>query len=86
MHMLSICCIYTYNRFNSYFIKLVNLKLYNYNCLEKTIIRRMEKHFIKHLNVVALDTASMFMRIYSAYNRVELESINDLRKRSSHPY
>ena len=65
--MLGIYCIYTFSRFNSYFIKLVTLKLYNYNSLKKTIIKRVEKHFIKHLNIVALDTVSIPIRIYSAY-------------------
>ena len=65
--MQSICCIYTSSRFNSYFIKLVTLRLYNYNFLEKIIIGRMEKHFIKRLNVAVLDTASMPMRICSVY-------------------
>ena len=65
--MQSICYIYTSSRFNSYFIKLVTLGLYNYNFLEKIIIRRIEKHFIKRLNIAALDTASIPIRIYSIY-------------------
>ena len=64
--MLGICFIYISSRFNSYSIKLVTLKLYNYSFLEKTI-RRVEKHFIKRLNVAALDTASMPIRISSIY-------------------
>ena len=67
MHMLGICCIYTFSRFNSYSIKLVTLRLYNYNFLEKTIIRRVEKHFIKRLNIAALDTISTPIRICSIY-------------------
>ena len=50
MHMLGICCIYTSSRFNSYSIKLVTLKLYNYNSLKNIIIRGAEKYFIKRLN------------------------------------
>ena len=67
MHMLGIYCIYTYNRFNSHSIKLVNLKLHNYNCLKKIIIKRIKKRFIKCLNVIALDIASILMRICSIY-------------------
>src|SRR6266699_3434233 len=67
MHVLGICCIYTSSRFNSHSIKLVTLRLHDYNSLEKTIIRRVEKHFIKHLNAAVLDTVSMPMRICSAY-------------------
>jgi len=67
MHMLGIYYTYTYNRFNSYFIKLVNLKLYNYNSLKKIIIRRVEKRFIKRLNIVVLDTISTPIIIYSVY-------------------
>jgi len=66
MHMLGICCIYTSSRFNSHSIKLVTLRLHNYSFLEKTI-RRVEKHFIKRLNVAVLDTASTPIRISSAY-------------------
>jgi hypothetical protein len=65
--MQSICYIYISSRFNSYSIKLVTLRLYNYIFLEKTIIRRIEKHFIKRLNAAALDTASTPIRIYSVY-------------------
>jgi len=64
--MLGICCIYTSSRFNSYSIKLVTLELYNYSFLEKTI-RRVEKYFIKRLNIVALDTTSTPIRISSVY-------------------
>ena len=64
--MQSICYIYISSRFNSYFIKLVTLRLYNYNFLEKTI-RRVEKYFIKRLNIAALDTASTPIRISSIY-------------------
>jgi hypothetical protein len=64
--MLGICCIYTSSRFNSYSIKLVTLRLYDYSFLEK-IIRRVEKYFIKRLNIAALDTASMPIRISSIY-------------------
>ena len=67
MHILGICCTYTSYRFNSYSIKLVTLRLYNYNFLEKIIIGRIEKHFIKRLNAAVLDTASMYIRIYSIY-------------------
>jgi len=63
--MLGICCIYTSSRFNSYSIKLVTLRLHNYNSLEKLIIRRVEKYFIKRLNAAALDTASTPIRICS---------------------
>ena len=65
--MLGICCIYTSSRFNSYSIKLVTLRLYNYSSLEKTIIKRVEKYFIKRLNTAALDTTSTSIRIYSIY-------------------
>ena len=67
MRVLSICYIYTFNRCNSHFIKLVTLKLHDYNSLKKTIIGRVEKHFIKHLNAVALGTVSIYIRIYSTY-------------------
>jgi len=67
--MLGICCIYTSSRFNSYSIKLVTLRLYNYNSLEKLIIRRVKKHFIKCLNAAVLDTASTPIRIYSIYTQ-----------------
>jgi len=67
MHMLGICYIYTSSRFNSYSIKLVTLRLYNYNSLEKPIIKRVEKHFIKRLNVTVLDTVSTPIRIYLVY-------------------
>jgi len=66
MHVLGICCIYTSSRFNSYSIKLVTLRLHNYSFLEK-IIERVEKHFIKRLNVAALDTTSTPIRISSVY-------------------
>jgi hypothetical protein len=69
MHMLGICCTYTSYRFNSYSIKLVTLRLHNYNSLEKLIIRRVEKHFIKRLNAVVLDTASTPIRICLVYAR-----------------
>ena len=69
MHILGICRIYTSSRFNFYSIKLVTLRLYNYNSLEKLIIGRVEKHFIKYLNIAALDTASTPIRIYSVYTR-----------------
>jgi len=65
--MLSICYIYTFSKFNSYSIKLVTLKLYNYNSLEKTIIRKVEKYFIKRLNIAVLDTTSTPIRIFSVY-------------------
>ena len=64
--MLGIYCIYTSSRFNSHSIKLVTLRLYDYSFLEK-IIGRVEKHFIKRLNIAALDTASTPIRISSAY-------------------
>jgi len=67
MYMQSIYCIYISNKFNSYSIKLVTLKLYNYNFLEKTIIGRMEKHFIKRLNIVVLNTTSTPIKICSIY-------------------
>jgi hypothetical protein len=66
MHILGIYYIYTSSRFNSYSIKLVTLGLYNYSFLEK-IIRRVEKYFIKRLNIAALDTVSMPIRISSIY-------------------
>ena len=62
--MQSICCTYISSRFNSYSIKLVTLRLHNYSFLEKTIIGRMEKYFIKRLNAAALDTASTPIGIY----------------------
>jgi hypothetical protein len=65
--MLGIYYTYTSYRFNSYFIKLVTLRLYNYNSLEKPIIRRVEKYFIKRLNAAVLNTASTPIRIYLAY-------------------
>jgi hypothetical protein len=67
MHMLGICCIYISSRFNSYSIKLVTLGLYDYNSLEKPIIRRVEKYFIKRLNAAVLDTVSMSIRICLVY-------------------
>jgi len=66
MYMLGICYIYTFSRFNSYFIKLVTLGLYNYSFLEKTITR-VEKYFIKRLNIAVLDTVSTPIRISSVY-------------------
>jgi len=66
MHMLGIYYIYTSSRFNSYSIKLVTLGFYNYSFLEK-IIRRVEKHFIKRLNVAVLNTVSTPIRISSIY-------------------
>jgi len=63
--MLGICYIYTSSRFNSHSIKLVTLRLYNYDSLEKPIIGRVEKHFIKRLNAAVLDTVSMPIRICS---------------------
>src|SRR6266702_93194 len=62
-HMLYL---YLY-RFNSHFIKLVTLKLYNYNSLEKIIIKRIKKRFIKCLNIMALNTASTPIRICFIY-------------------
>jgi hypothetical protein len=67
MHILGIYCIYTSSRFNSYSIKLVTLRLYNYNSLEKLIIGRVEKYFIKYLNIAALDTISTPIRICLVY-------------------
>ena len=64
--MLGIYYIYTFSRFNSYSIKLVTLRLYNYSFLEK-IIGRVEKYFIKRLNIAVLDTASTPIRISSIY-------------------
>jgi len=65
--MLDICCTYASSRFNFRFIKPVTLKLYDYNSLEKIIIGRVEKHFIKRLNIAALNTVSTLMRISSVY-------------------
>jgi len=65
--MLGICCTYTSSRFNFRFIKPVTPKLHNYNSLEKTIIGRVEKHFIKRLNIAALNTASTLIRMSSVY-------------------
>jgi len=65
--MLGICRIYTFSRFNSYSIKLVTLKLHDYSSLEKIIIGRVKKHFIKRLNIAVLDTASTPIRISSVY-------------------
>jgi len=67
MHTLSICCIYTSSRFNFYSIKLVTLRLHNYNFLEKIIIGRVEKHFIRRLNIAVLDTVSTPIRISCVY-------------------
>jgi hypothetical protein len=66
MYMLGICYIYTSSRFNSYSIKLVTLRLYDYSFLEK-IIGRVEKYFIKRLNIAVLDTISIPTRIFSVY-------------------
>ena len=66
MYILGIYYIYTSSRFNSYSIKLVTLRLYNYSFLEK-IIRKVEKYFIKHLNIAVLDTISTPIRISSVY-------------------
>ena len=52
--MLGICCTYTSSRFNFYFIKPVTLKLHDYNSLEKIIIRKVENHFIKRLNIIII--------------------------------
>jgi len=65
--MLGICCTYASSRFNFCFIKPVTLKLHDYNSLEKIIIGRVEKHFIKRLNIAALNTASTLMRMSSVY-------------------
>jgi len=65
--MQSIYYIYISSGFNSYSIKLVTLRLYNYNFLEEIIIRRVEKYFIKRLNIAALDTASTPIRMCSVY-------------------
>jgi len=65
--MLGIYCTYASSRFNFRFIKPVTLKLHNYNSLEKTIIGKVEKHFIKCLNVAALNTASTLIRMSSIY-------------------
>jgi len=65
--MLGICCTYTSSRFNFCFIKLVTLKLHDYNSLEKIIIGRVKKHFIKRLNIAALNTASTLIRMSSIY-------------------
>ena len=59
--------LYLFYRFNSYSIKLATLKLYDYNSLEKTVIGRVEKYFIKRLNIAALDTASTPTQISSIY-------------------
>jgi len=67
MHILNIYCIYTSSRFNFYSIKLVTLRLYNNISLEKPIIGKVEKYFIRRLNIVVLDTASTPIRIYSVY-------------------
>ena len=76
--MLGIYFIYISSRFNSYSIKLVTLRLYNYSFLEK-IIRRVEKYFIKYLNIVVLDTASMLIKIFSIYTPYITElSLNQL--------
>jgi hypothetical protein len=69
MHILGVYCIYTSSRFNSYSIKLVTLRLYNYNSLENLIIGRVEKYFIKRLNTAVLDTASTPIIICLVYTR-----------------
>ena len=61
------CYINFFNFFNSYSIKLITLKLYNYNSLEKTIIRKIEKFFIKRLNIAVLDSTSTSIRISFIY-------------------
>ena len=66
-YILKVSNTYTSYRFNSYSIKLVTLRLYNYNSLEKLIIGRVEKYFIKRLNAAALDTISTPIRIYLVY-------------------
>jgi hypothetical protein len=66
MHILGIYYIYISSRFSSYSIKLVTLRLYNYSFLEK-IIRRVEKYFIKRLNIAALDTIRTPLRISFIY-------------------
>jgi len=65
--MLGIYYTYTSSRFNFRFIKPVTLKLHNYNSLEKTIIGKVEKHFIKRLNIAVLNTASTLTRMSSVY-------------------
>ena len=65
--MQSLCCIYISSKFNFYSIKLVTPKLHDYNSLKKTIIRRVDKYFIKRLNIVVLDTISTPIIIYSVY-------------------
>jgi len=67
IYILGICCTYTSSRFNFRFIKLVTPKLHNYNSLEKIIIRKVEKHFIKHLNIAALNTINTLIRMSSVY-------------------
>jgi hypothetical protein len=47
--------------------QFTDIKLYNYNFLEKIIIRRIEKHFIKRLNIAVLDTTSIYIRICLVY-------------------
>jgi len=64
--MLGICFIYISNKFNSYSIKLVTLGLHDYSFLEK-IIWRVEKYFIRRLNIAVLDTISTPIRISSIY-------------------
>ena len=65
--MQSIYYIYTFSKFNSHSIKLVTLKLYNYNSLKKTIIGRIKKYFIKYLNAMAFNTISTPIKIYFIY-------------------
>jgi len=72
MHMLGIYYIYIFN-FNSYFIKLATLKLYNYNFLKKIIIKKIKKHFIKCLNIIILNTVSTPIRIYFIYTPFIIE-------------
>jgi len=64
--MLGIYYIYTFSKFNSYFIKLVTLKLYNYSFLKK-IIKKMEKYFIKCLNIIILNIISTSIKIFFIY-------------------
>ena len=73
MHILSIYYIYTFSRFNSYFIKLVILKLYNYSFLKK-IIKKIKKLFIKYYKHAYKD----ILYIYPIYNKVKLKLINNL--------
>ena len=67
MHMLGIYYTYTISKFNFHFIKLVTPKLYNYNSLKKTIIKKIKKHFIMHLNIIVLNTTSTPTKMSSIY-------------------